>query len=169
MSSRNGVIWNKIENIILSLQWFERRGSKFWEESCAALVRRTGSSVRTRVYDHAAEQVISCGLKSSSCYDGGHCHKYCQDFARGYQAHLYWVRKTLSVSICQTLMSVQMYTAEVQYYSFKAYWLCDAPTGLTFNNCTLRPHCIYVFCIYLRTNSDLCHLQHKLIGFYNRD
>jgi hypothetical protein len=39
----------------------------------------------------------------------------------------------------------------------------------TFNNCTLCPHCIYVFCIYLRTNSDLCHLQHKLIGFYNRD
>jgi len=22
---------------------------------------------------------------------------------------------------------------------------------------------------YLRTNSDLCHLQHKLTGFYNRD
>ena len=33
----------------------------------------------------------------------------------------------------------------------------------------LCPHCICVFCIYLRTNSDLCHLQHKLIGFYNRD
>jgi hypothetical protein len=28
---------------------------------------------------------------------------------------------------------------------------------------------VNVFCIYLRTNSDLCHLQHKLIGFYNRD
>jgi hypothetical protein len=27
---------------------------------------------------------------------------------------------------------------------------------------------LYVFCIYLRTNSDLCHLQHKLIGFYNQ-
>ena len=40
---------------------------------------------------------------------------------------------------------------------------------LTFNNCMLCPHCIYVFCIYLRTNCDLCHLQHKLIGFYNRD
>jgi hypothetical protein len=26
-----------------------------------------------------------------------------------------------------------------------------------------------VFCIYLRTNSDLCHLHHKLTGFYNRD
>jgi hypothetical protein len=31
------------------------------------------------------------------------------------------------------------------------------------------PHCIYVFCIYLRTNSDLCHLQHKQIGFHNQD
>ena len=41
--------------------------------------------------------------------------------------------------------------------------------SLTFNNCTLCPHCIYAFCIYLRTNTDLCHLQHKLIGFYNRD
>jgi len=40
---------------------------------------------------------------------------------------------------------------------------------LTFNNCTLCPHCIYVFCIYLRRNSDLCHLQHKLIGFYSLD
>ena len=33
----------------------------------------------------------------------------------------------------------------------------------------LPAHCIYVFCIYLRTNIDLCHLQHKLISFYNRD
>jgi hypothetical protein len=33
----------------------------------------------------------------------------------------------------------------------------------------LCPHCIYVFCIYLRTNSDLCHIQHKLMGFYNLD
>jgi len=50
-----------------------------------------------------------------------------------------------------------------------AYWFRDAPSGLTIKNFTLCPHCIYVFCIYLRTNSDLCHLQHKLIGFYNRD
>ena len=47
--------------------------------------------------------------------------------------------------------------------------LCDAQRSLTFNNCTLCSHCIYVFCIYLRTNSDLCHLQHKLLGFYSRD
>jgi hypothetical protein len=27
---------------------------------------------------------------------------------------------------------------------------------------------IYVFCMYLRTNSDLCNLQQKLIGLHNR-
>jgi hypothetical protein len=32
-----------------------------------------------------------------------------------------------------------------------------------------RPHCMCVFCIYLRTNSDYCPIQHKLIGFYNRN
>jgi len=51
----------------------------------------------------------------------------------------------------------------------KAHRSRDAPTGLTSNNCTLCPHCIYVFCVSLTTNSDLCRLQHKLIGFYNRD
>ena len=25
------------------------------------------------------------------------------------------------------------------------------------------------FFFVLRTNSDLCHLQHKLVGFYNQD
>jgi len=55
--------------------------------------------------------------------------------------------------------------------TFKSYWLRDTPTGLTLENCTFCPQCIYkyVFCIYLRTKRDLCHLQHKLIGFYNRD
>jgi hypothetical protein len=52
------------------------------------------------------------------------------------------------------------------FWSLLVTW---CTTSLTFNNCTLCPHCIYVFCIYLRTNSDLCHLEHKLIGFYNRD
>ena len=32
----------------------------------------------------------------------------------------------------------------------------------------LSTKCIYVFCTDLRTNSDLCHLHHKLTGFYNR-
>jgi len=42
-------------------------------------------------------------------------------------------------------------------------------TSLTFNNCTLCPHCIHVFCIYLRTNSNFCPIQCKLTGFYNQD
>jgi hypothetical protein len=33
----------------------------------------------------------------------------------------------------------------------------------------LPTKCIYVFCMDLRTNSDLHHLHHKLIGCYNRD
>ena len=53
--------------------------------------------------------------------------------------------------------------------TFKSLLVTCCTTSLTFNNCTLCPHCIYVFCIYQRTNSDLCQLQHKLIGFYNRD
>ena len=53
--------------------------------------------------------------------------------------------------------------------TFWSLLVCWCTTSLTFNNCTLCPHCIYVFCIYLRTNSDLCHLLHKPIGFYNRD
>ena len=52
------------------------------------------------------------------------------------------------------------------FYSLPVTWCTNS---LTFNNCTFCPHCIYVFCIYLKTNSELCHLQHKLIGFYNRD
>jgi len=53
--------------------------------------------------------------------------------------------------------------------TFKSLPVTWCTTSLTFKNCTLCPHCIYLFCIYLRTNSDLCHLQHKLIGFYSRD
>jgi len=30
-------------------------------------------------------------------------------------------------------------------------------------------HTVFMFCIYLRTNSDLYHLHHKRVGFYNRD
>jgi hypothetical protein len=40
------------------------------------------------------------------------------------------------------------------------------------NNCTLCPYCIYVFCIYLRTNSEATcaiYIKKKLIGFHNRD
>ena len=40
--------------------------------------------------------------------------------------------------------------------------------SLIFNNSSLCPHCIYVFCTDLRTDSGLCFLRHLLIAFYNR-
>jgi len=33
----------------------------------------------------------------------------------------------------------------------------------------LSTHCIYVFCVDLRTNSDYFPIQYELTGFYNRD
>ena len=33
----------------------------------------------------------------------------------------------------------------------------------------LPTHCIYVFCVDLRTNSDYFPIQYWLTGFYNRD
>jgi len=63
-------------------------------------------------------------------------------------------------------ISALIYFTHLTFQSLLVTWCANS---LTFNNCTLCPRCIYVFSIYLRTNSDLCHLQHKLIGFYNRD
>jgi len=61
---------------------------------------------------------------------------------------------------------IGFYNRDLTIYS-PLVTICTA--SLTFTNCTLWKHCIYVFCIYLRTNSDLCLLQHKLVGFYKRD
>jgi len=66
---------------------------------------------------------------------------------------------------CWNLFVMQWHNMDVQ--SSALFTWCT--NSLTFNNCTLCTHCIYVFCIDLRTNIDLCHLQHKLLGFYNRD
>jgi hypothetical protein len=58
--------------------------------------------------------------------------------------------------VLMLLINLLKPTGHVMHYQFNIH------------NRTLSPHCIYAFCIYLRTNSDLCHLHHKLIGFYNR-
>ena len=59
---------------------------------------------------------------------------------------------------CPRMINLLNPTGHVMYQQFNIQQLYVLPT-----------HCIYVFYIYLRTNSDMCHLQHKLIGFYNRD
>ena len=78
---------------------------------------------------------------------------------------------SLPVSFPKSALMHKNYPAKFSYASltFRSLLVTWCTNSLTFNSCTLCPHCIYVFCIYLRTNSDLCHLQHKLIGFYNRD
>jgi len=52
-----------------------------------------------------------------------------------------------------------------RYELFKAYCLRDAQTGLTFNSFTLCPHCIYVFCIYLKKKQRLVPLTSQTDWF----
>ena len=73
--------------------------------------------------------------------------------------------RTFRVSVWRYIVKMK----HVSALTYKTFLLRDAPASLIFNHFTLCPHCIYVFCIYLRRNSDLCSLHHKLIGFYNRD
>ena len=74
-----------------------------------------------------------------------------------------WI-KTAIISLCNSnwLVFITDFTLFTPVVTIRT-------ASLTFHNSTLCPHCIYVFCIYLRRNSDLWHLQHKEIGFYNRD
>jgi len=51
---------------------------------------------------------------------------------------------------------------------FKAYRLLYLPPGLKLKNSTWLSHCIYVFCVALRTNSNICFMHHWQIDFYNR-
>jgi len=61
--------------------------------------------------------------------------------------------------------------APLRFTFFSWFFNLSKPTGhvmhhqLTLNNCTLCLHCIYLFCIYLRTNSDLCHLSINWLVF----
>ena len=61
------------------------------------------------------------------------------------------------------------------YHHFLAYVNLLKPTGhvmhhqFNIQQLYVLPTLYLCICVYLRTNSDLCHLQHKLIGFYNPD
>ena len=75
-------------------------------------------------------------------------------------------------SNCSSVTCKHRYAERIQTRNkmFTPYFSLSKPTGYVlhqqFNIQELYARSIfYVFCIYLRTNSDLCHLQHKLIGF----
>ena len=103
----------------------------------------------------------------SSSYATGCSSKLCFNFTWG--KFLAWISAGLPVILTGILtVFVRLYiqTFRLTFQSLPVTWCTNS---LTLNKCTLCPHCINVFCIYLRTNSDLCHLHYKLIGFYNRD
>ena len=49
------------------------------------------------------------------------------------------------------------------FLTFQSLPVTWCTNSSTFNNCTFFPHCIYVFCIYLRTNNDLWHVINWLV------
>jgi hypothetical protein len=51
------------------------------------------------------------------------------------------------------------------FYSLPVMWCTNR---FNIQQLYVLPTLYLCICIYLRTNSDLCHLQHKRIGFYNR-
>ena len=65
-----------------------------------------------------------------------------------------------AVKTSKCMWTIYFWPESTFFYRPLVTWCTNS---LIFNNCTLCPHCIYVFCIYLRTNSDLYHLQHKLV------
>ena len=69
-----------------------------------------------------------------------------------------WCLKDVESLVIEYSFNLFKPTGHVMHQKFNIQQLYVLPT----------PH-LCVFCIYLRTNSDLHHLQHKLIGFYNRD
>jgi len=66
------------------------------------------------------------------------------------------VFKGLSKLDLPNVFSLLKPTGYVMHHQFNIQQLYALPT-------------LYLCVLYLSENSDLCHLQHKLIGFYNRD
>jgi hypothetical protein len=59
-------------------------------------------------------------------------------------------------TLCGSEINILKPTGYVMHHQFNIQQLYALPT-------------LYLFGIYLTTNSDLCLLHHKLISFYNRD
>ena len=75
--------------------------------------------------------------------------------------------QTAIISLYNINWLVFITETECVYCAVRTGYIYIYKSGLNKN---LRSaHTLYVFCVHLRTNSDLCHLRHKLIGFYSRD
>ena len=73
----------------------------------------------------------------------------------------FWCVKDIQYS-SPTFCIVMIFTslARCDCWPSKHQWSLYVPPGLTFSNTTFCPHCICVFCVDLRTNSDYFPIQH---------
>ena len=100
------------------------------------------------------------GFLCASRYD--HCsvlcwpRQGCRIFFLRYGHPQVRLSPTTDMVIMRMMINLLKPTGHVMHHQFNIQQLYFLPT-------------LFVFCIYLRTNSDLCHLQHKQTGFYNRD
>jgi hypothetical protein len=61
------------------------------------------------------------------------------------------------------------------FQPFEAYWLLDAPTGLTLKNSTFCPHCVFMCFVGISEQTatfvlyNINRLVGWLVGYHNRD
>jgi hypothetical protein len=69
-----------------------------------------------------------------------------QDKPTTVKSSLRFLKVTLEFNISEGNMGYFSVDGLTLGQSNLTFWLRDAPTSLTFNNCTFCPHCIYVLC-----------------------
>jgi hypothetical protein len=103
-------------------------------------------------------QVYACRHKLTKYYIVTYC-KWCIIFDS------FILVSGITFCALWTIRSMVMKRIGWRVWSIEHLFNLLKPTGygmhqqLEYFNCTLCPHCIYVFCVCLRTNSDLCLLH----------
>ena len=77
--------------------------------------------------------------------------------------------KRLQTKYQYTSCTGTIYLLKVLTFTLSSLLLAWCTNRFNIQEFYILPHFMCMFCIYLRTNSDFCPIQHKLIGFYNRD
>ena len=109
---------------------------------------------------HSRKKIRGIQNSGNSVYRSFQDHFSCRLLPENWKIKIY-----IKINFVSVLSRYNTWSLILTFKTLPVTWCTNS---LTFSNCTFCPHCIHVFCIYLRTNSDLCHLQ-PLIGFYNRD
>jgi hypothetical protein len=89
--------------------------------------------------------VCTCGHITSALVTVSYCllYRYGVIFKNG-------TAVSPQATVKEKLIFLSYPSSILTFYTLLVTWCTNS---LTFNNCTLCPHCIYVFCIYLRTYS----------------